>query len=385
VDSRVKAYLADMEVDQYWIDRMFSANSQEYYMPPWFEADSKLHHLMDMVPSLEEVVLSKCKEDPDVDRKVQAFGASGSGPLTDADVKKMKEITREADVFYECEKTVLSAMQNAAFERENEPVLTAKCGPNRQCRADTIFEFSIGAINRWTQEQGERRPKRPPPVAEDFDGRGLSAADMAKRGKDAYKAQRWDVAARWFRMAADLGDADGMMGMTRIYGSGKGVPENKAEALRWLRIAADHGNTDAMESLGYECENGGKGVAAMTSLGYDCEDGGKGPTQDYEQAMRWYRKAADMGSAKAMIHVGELYDSGHGVPADYSEAMRWFRKAADKGDGFAMVQISYLYQLGHGVPKDEEQARQWMKRAVTSGDDIAQVVANQRLVDHPSP
>ncbi len=87
MDSRVKQYLADMEVDQYWLDRMFSANSQEYYMPPWNEANSKIHHLMDMVPSLEEVVLSKCKEDPDVDRKVQAFGASRSGPLIAADVE----------------------------------------------------------------------------------------------------------------------------------------------------------------------------------------------------------------------------------------------------------------------------------------------------------
>ena len=120
-------------------------------------------------------------------------------------------------------------------------------------------------------------------------------------------------------MAADLGDAQGMMGMNWIYGNGKGVPENDAEALRWLRMAAEHGSTDAMESLGYDCENGGKGV-----------------TQDYTEAMRWYRKAADKGDATAMIHVGDLYSSGHGVPLDYSEAMRWFRKAADAGEGFAI-------------------------------------------------
>jgi hypothetical protein len=29
---KVKAYLADMDIDQYWIDRMFSANSQQYYI-----------------------------------------------------------------------------------------------------------------------------------------------------------------------------------------------------------------------------------------------------------------------------------------------------------------------------------------------------------------
>ena len=75
---KVRTYLADMEVDQFWIDRMFAANSQEYYMPTWIEADSKVHHLMGMVPSLEEVVLSKCNEDPDVDRKLNALRKSGT-------------------------------------------------------------------------------------------------------------------------------------------------------------------------------------------------------------------------------------------------------------------------------------------------------------------
>ncbi len=408
MDSTVKAYLADMEVDQYWIDRMFSANSQEYYMPTWDEADSKIHHLMDTVPSLEEVVLSKCKEDPDVDQKMQAFRASRSGPLTAADVEKMKEITRESDVFYECEKTMLSDMQDAAFARENEPALIAKCGPlpltpsenstlraliakgdrvtpdeaatrqvlwdtyrskyepNRQCRTEIIIDLGMAAVNRWAEEQKESLRRPPPPVTEDFNAKGLSGAEMAKRGKDAYKAERWDVAARWFRMAADLGDAEGMMGMNWIYGNGKGVPENDAEAHRWRRMAAEHGSTDAMDVLAYDYEHG------------------EGVTQDYTEAMRWHRKAADMGDASAMTQVGELYKSGRGVPQDYSEAMRWFRKAADAGQSFALVQIGWLYEFGLGVRMDEEQTRQWMEKAVTSDDDTGKIVANQWLIDHPS-
>jgi hypothetical protein len=81
---KVKAYLADMDIDQYWIDRMFSANSQEHYMPTWNEADNKIHHLMGIVPALEEVVLSKCKEDPNVDRKLNEFRLPGK-PLSEDD------------------------------------------------------------------------------------------------------------------------------------------------------------------------------------------------------------------------------------------------------------------------------------------------------------
>ena len=401
---KVKAYLADMDVDQYWIDRMFAANSQEQYMPNWAEADNKVRHLMGIVPSLEEVVLSKCKEDTNVDRNLQAFRQSRSGPLTPGDIEKMKVIMHEADVFYACQKTVLSDMQDAAFWRESEPALTAKCGPlpltasevatlkalnakgqaatqeeaalrqtlvakymsTSPCRAEVMGNIRMAAVQRWSQEVQNSLPK--PSVAEDFDAKGLSAADMVKRGKEAYKAERGDTAARWFRKAADLGDSDGMMGMSWIYGNGKGVPQDDAERLRWVRKAAEHGNRNAMESLAYDYQQGAKGVA-----------------QDYAEAMRWYRKSADTGGDQAMMSVGQMYSQGFGVPVDYAEAMKWFHKAADAGNGFALVQIANLYAFGQGVPKDEEQARFWMKKAATSGDMIANTTANQWLVQHPAP
>jgi hypothetical protein len=123
---KVKAYLTNMDIDQYWIDRMFSANSQEHYMPTWNEADCKIHHLMGVVPSLEEVILSKCNEDPDVDRKLKEFQNSGK-PLSADDKAKIKQITQDSDVFFQCKKMVLSDMQGAAFERENDALLNAKC------------------------------------------------------------------------------------------------------------------------------------------------------------------------------------------------------------------------------------------------------------------
>jgi TPR repeat protein len=405
---KVKAYLVDMDVDQYWIDRMFAANSQEHYIPAWAEADNKVRHLMGMVPSLEEVVLSRCKEDPDVDSKLQAFRASRSGPLTPADIQKMKEIMQESDVFYECRKTVLSNMQNAAFERENEPSLAQKCAGHpsltpsetdrakalfakgqavnhaeeaerlalftkydaaRTCRASALYEIQFAASQRWYQEAKNSVPKPPPlPVDENFDAKGLSAVDMTKRGKKAYEAERWDVAARWFRKAADLGDGEGMIGMSWIYGNGKGVPHDDAERVRWVRMAADHGSTSAMTSLGYAYENGEESV-----------------TQDYAEAMSWYRKAADLGDAMAMLDIGQVYNLGRGVPQNYAEAMTWFRKAVDGGNAFAMVQIGFLYAFGHGVPQDDEQTRFWMKKAAVSDDTIAHWAANDWLIDHPSP
>jgi TPR repeat protein len=45
--------------------------------------------------------------------------------------------------------------------------------------------------------------------------------------------------------------------------------------------------------------------------------------QDYAEAARWYRKAAEQGNAIAQTNLGTMYFQGQGVPQDYAEAVRW--------------------------------------------------------------
>jgi len=396
---KVKTYLAEMEVDQFWIDRMFAANSQQYYMPTWAEAASDVHPLMGMVPSLEEVVLSKCNEDPELDGKLKALRGLGRSPAADY-AEKMKQALQDTKVFFECKKTVLSDMQSAAFERENSEFLKENCkqfpqltsselstlkalgekgtsatpdenklktqlisrnAPYSQCRSEKNYALFFATTKRWSEEFAKSKRAALPPTADDFDAKGLSAEAMAKKGKEAYDAKNDEAALRWFRKAADLGNAGAMMGMSWIHGNGRGVPVDDAEAMRWRRMAANHGNTDAMTSIGYRYQEG-NGVA-----------------QDFAEAMRWYKKAADLGDTGAMKDVGRLYELGRGVAQDYAEAMRWYKKAADRGDTVAMWSIGMFYQFGYGVPKDEAQTRVWMKKAAALGEGLA----NRWLVDHP--
>ena len=58
---------------------------------------------------------------------------------------------------------------------------------------------------------------------------------------------------------------------------------------------------------------------------------GRGVQRDYAEALRWIRKAADEGEPTAMNNVGRFYRDGRGVPPDYAEAIRWFRRAAERG------------------------------------------------------
>jgi TPR repeat protein len=48
-------------------------------------------------------------------------------------------------------------------------------------------------------------------------------------------------------------------------------------------------------------------------------------------AANWYFERALAGDAKSSFHLGKLYQYGWGVEADNNEAMKWYRRASDLG------------------------------------------------------
>jgi hypothetical protein len=78
---------------------------------------------------------------------------------------------------------------------------------------------------------------------------------------------------------------------------------------------------------------------------------GTGVTQDFAEAIRWYRKSADGGNPMAQVALGAAYYSGTGVTQDYGESVLWFRKAADAGNAAAQSLLGYAYFNGQGVKK----------------------------------
>ena len=47
--------------------------------------------------------------------------------------------------------------------------------------------------------------------------------------------------------------------------------------------------------------------------------------------MKWYRQAAEQGQANAQANLGSAYSAGRGVRQDDTEAVKWFKKAAENG------------------------------------------------------
>ena len=63
-----------------------------------------------------------------------------------------------------------------------------------------------------------------------------------------------------------------------------------------------------------------------------------------------------------------MYSAGRGVPQDYSEAAKWFRKAANQGYATGQAKLGFMYFLGRGVLQDYVQAHMWLNLSAAHGD-----------------
>ena len=109
---------------------------------------------------------------------------------------------------------------------------------------------------------------------------------------------------------------------------------------------------------------------AQYNLGV-CYYYGRGVTQDYYEAVKWYRKAAEQGDAYAQRNLGGCYYDGQGVTQDYYEAVKWYRKAAEQGNANAMSWMGYIFENGEGVTKDLQEAIRWYKLGAEKGEDFS--------------
>ena len=66
-----------------------------------------------------------------------------------------------------------------------------------------------------------------------------------------------------------------------------------------------------------------------------------------------------------------MYGEGLGVPQDYAEAVRWYRMAAEQGHTGAQSNLGVMYAKGEGVPQDDVLAHMWFNLAAAAGEQNA--------------
>ena len=85
--------------------------------------------------------------------------------------------------------------------------------------------------------------------------------------------------------------------------------------------------------------------------------------KDYKTAYKLWLPLAGQGGANLQFMLGMMHSRGTGVPQNYIEAVKWFRLAADQKPPKAQYSLGMMYFEGKGVPKDYVQAHNWFSLA----------------------
>ena len=116
--------------------------------------------------------------------------------------------------------------------------------------------------------------------------------------------------------------------------------------MKWYRLAAEQGNAAAQNNLGL-----------MYGLG-------QGVPQDDAEAVKWYRLAAAQGYAGAQYNLALMYAKGDGVPQDYVQAHMWGNLAAAQGnENAAKVRDIVSSRMAPAqIAEAQRLAKEWLEK-----------------------
>lgn len=179
-------------------------------------------------------------------------------------------------------------------------------------------------------------------------GQASHAQDFNK-GLRAFERGDYEVSFEEFLPLAKKGNAGAQNNLGVQYLDGLGVPQDFREAAKWTRLAAEQGLAVAQDNLGISYVEG------------------RGVSQDFVEAVKWFTRAAEQGYEEAQHNLGWMYAVGQGVPHDYTEAAKWCRLAAGQGLSAAHKILGAMYREGLGVPQNYLHSHMWFNIAASLG------------------
>lgn len=94
--------------------------------------------------------------------------------------------------------------------------------------------------------------------------------------------------------------------------------------------------------------------------------------EDWVEAAKYYKEAAECGHVAAMEALGEFYISGW-VEEDHEKGLMWLERAAEQGSADACCALGHYYNDGYGSKPNHRLAKEWWEKAIDLGSDAAEM------------
>lgn len=154
-----------------------------------------------------------------------------------------------------------------------------------------------------------------------------------------------DEAIRWLKEAAKRQSIEAKAVLGEIYSSDEiKARDDTAAALLLVEVARSNDPdkdlvADAQYRLGIllyqEC--------TTYFIALSCGSNETSPRKDYQAAAHWFELAAKQGNASAKYELASMFEHGRGVPQDFSEAARLYKAAAEAHVEGATGMLGQLY------------------------------------------
>lgn len=178
-----------------------------------------------------------------------------------------------------------------------------------------------------------------------------------------------EQATEWYELRAAAGDLDAQKALAMMHWKEEAPHATRAKAFHWMTAAAEQDNPHAMVTLGYW---------------YLRDDPTK---QGADQSIYWYSKAAQLGDSWACQELGDLFLFGHGgsrsdvragraptqiFPPNPIEAVSWYTRRFELGSALGAYTLGELYLEGVYIGQNLRVAEQWLLTAAKAGSTDAE-------------
>lgn len=157
-----------------------------------------------------------------------------------------------------------------------------------------------------------------------------------------------DATANELLPLAEDGNTDAMYRLGEIYFYGEnGAEIDYDKSLYWMNKAADEEHYDALKFLMF--------MYNVEASPYEF---------DFAKSVEFAERVLEQNpeDSDAMFTIGYCYSvGGYGIEVDYEEAVKWYTKAAELGEPDAMYNLALCYYYGYGVEVDQEKFDMWMQ------------------------
>lgn len=233
------------------------------------------------------------------------------------------------------------------------------------------YDFLLDLLYNLSESTAER-------VLQCKDDKGLMHLFLTDHTKKAYEQ---------IREAADEGNAIALYMMAEYFWEGYGVQHiNNQKAIAYFKKSYEAGYAVAGYDVAASLPDGSpeqdeirnhakdnilelaneEDVFAQTNAAWGYREG-YGTAVDHVEAVKWVRKAAEQGFARAQYDLGWMYQYGRGVERSDEKAAGWYLKAAEQGLARAQRNLGFMYEYGRGVERSDAKAAEWVLKAAEQG------------------